>query len=208
MPARTLAGAGVPNQVTVPVPVFDVEMHREYAGWSPSSVALVGTGGSQSFMVSPNNRLMVLKLNVPGESDGATTVFDWQECADDKMLVAWWSPELGGWKSQCADVVSEFAEAVTRRDVYAGFGLSTGTAAEWAVSLRFPMCSPRDLAYLRDLMASGKVYVRADVSSYASSGGSGEWLSVRVRGDVPAVHVSGQSRNFDFEVITNTTDEL
>ena len=208
LPDRWRALSGVPNPVTVPLPAFDVEMHREYVGGAPSSVALPGTGGSLSFMVSPNNHLLSMELIIPGESDGVHTVFDWQDCSDDKMLVAWWSPELGGWKSQCADVVSETAEAVTRRDVYAGFGLRTGTAADWSASLRFPMCSPRDIAYLRDLMASGQVYVRADVSSYASSGGSGEWVPVRVRGEVPAVPVGGQSRNFDFEIITNTTDEL
>lgn len=210
LPDRWRALVGVPNPVTVPVPTFDVDMTRNFVGGATSQQSLVGSGGSVSFMINPNNRVASVRLyNSDGDVE-VSTLFDWQGCSDDKMLVAWWSPELGGWKSQCADVLSETAEAVTRRDVYAGFGMRTGTAANFAASLRFPMCSQRDVAFLRDLMASGAVFVRRSVSSYSGSGwsGSGEWLSVRVRGEVPAVHVGGQSRNFDFEVITNTTDEL
>lgn len=207
LPDRWRAFAGAPNPVTVPVPVFDVEFTRTYVGGRLLTLSVPGTGGSLSFAVSPNNRLQAMSLSESG-GDPITSVFDWQECGEDKVLVAWWSTELGGWKSQCADVVAETAEAVTRRDVYAGFGLRTGTAANFALSLRFPMCSQRDVAFLRDLMASGSVYVRRDVSSYASSSGSGEWLSVRVRGDIPTVQVGRASKNVDFEVITNTTDEL
>lgn len=207
LPERMRMLAGVVNPVTVPIPVFDVEMTRRFANGTSSSIGYLGNVGAVSFVVQPNNRLSGLSLSIAGE-EPVSSVVEWVECADSAVLLAWWSTEHCGWKSAVADVLAETAEAVTRRDVAVGFGMQTGTETDFSLSVRFPLCSPRDVAWLRDILASGIVYRYAEVCSYASSSGSGVWLPVRVRGSFPSVETAGGVKNIEFNILTQNTDNL
>lgn len=136
-----------------------------------------------------------------------STQVEWCRCTTDKMLLFWWSPELGGWKSCVADIVGT-ADSVTERSAMErAFCKVDGVTGTLSFAARFPLLTLRDYMYYRDIMLSDEVYVvETDTVSY--DGGAAEIRkAVRVAGSLPVWRVN-DVKDFDFTINYDYTNEL
>lgn len=109
----------------------------------------------------------------------ARCILEAVDCFSDKMVLRWWSPELGGWKSCVWDVVEQ-GQDVARVTLYDRM-FARNAAAESSIwmRLRSPLCSVRDWAWLRDIAVSDEVEML--VTEKVETGGSTDiWRSVTV----------------------------
>lgn len=90
---------------------------------------------------------------------GQLTRVGWESCRTDKMLVKWWSCEVGGYKSYLLDVVSPLMSDVNRSSFNSGFEYADIATASVGWLARFPLLSMRDWLYCRDILTSSEVQV-------------------------------------------------
>ena len=132
---------------------------------------------------------------------------EWVDCASDKILLEWWSPELGALKSQVADIIGS-ADAVTERNrETVGLDLVDGAEAAISYNVRFPLCTMADYLYFRDILFSNEVYIlRRDNISYDEVKMTHR-VAVRVSGNPPAWRI-GDRKDFNFTVNIENTKQL
>lgn len=100
----------------------------------------------------------------------AATRVVWETCGSDKLLLRWWSPLLGCWKTCVADVIGGLDDVTEREEMLRGFGMVDGVAATLGYSLRFPLLTYRDWLYFRDIAYSDEVYIdQVDNVAYGGS---------------------------------------
>lgn len=82
-----------------------------------------------------------------------------ESCIYDKILLTWWSPDFGGWKSCLADILG-YGDDVSESERYIiGWDYGESKGGMYGLRVRIPNCTPRDYAYYRDIYYSSYVQV-------------------------------------------------
>ena len=159
--------------------------------------------GFAATIVAPYTQLSV---RVDGDTL-AKTVMEWDTCMDDKILLRWWSPILGCWKSYVADVLAGSDAVTERTQQLRGFGRVDGVSAALGFTCRFPMLAYRDWLYFRDIAYSDEVYIH-EVDNVAYGGSSqGVDHPVRVSADGQRWKIN-DVRDFEFTITYDYISEL
>ena len=109
----------------------------------------------------------------------ARCILEAVDCTSDKVVMRWWSPELGGWKSCVWDVVEQGQDAARVTLFDRMFARNAAADASLWLRLRSPLCSVRDWLWLRDIAVSDEVEML--VTEKVETGGSTDiWRSVTV----------------------------
>lgn len=137
---------------------------------------------------------------------GSTRIV-WEDCGADKVLLVWWSPEFGGWKTSVFDVAGHADTVSARRNYTSGFDQLAGVDSSIGLRLRLPGLTARDYTYFRDVMFSDEVYRVEDLRIDGGDSGSVTWLPVRVTGSVPEWSVVGQ-KSLEITILTNELGQL
>ena len=197
------------NQITFPLVSFGSSNHifmRIKSDGTTTAMTYDPDGSSRSFYTA-----WAQKLALFGYYDDDKQVkmcrVEWIECLRDKILFEWWSPELGGLKSQVADVVAS-ADTVTERNrETVGFDLVDGVEAAISYNVRFPLCTLADYMYFRDILFSNEVYmVRTDNVAYNQMQITHR-VAVRVSGNPPAWRI-GDCKDLNFTVNIENTKQI
>lgn len=94
----------------------------------------------------------------------------WEDCNKDKVLLTWWSPTFGGWKSVLADVLGHANTVGSTADYLVGreyggkyitreWGFEQAKSGTIAYNVRIPSCTSRDYEYYSDIYISDEVYI-------------------------------------------------
>jgi len=203
------------NYMTVPSvavggePYIGVTVHRDtstplaYSTW-------INDGGALTVKIPSSPR--ATRIDAEYIRAGISTVYGstrivWEDCGADKVLLAWWSPELGGWKTSVFDVAGHADTVSARRNYSSGFDYLAGVDSSIGLRLRLPGLTARDYSYFRDVMFSDEVYRVEDMRIEISDSGSVTWLPVRVTGSVPEWSVIDK-KSLEFTILTNELEQL
>lgn len=187
-----------------------------------SFVQYYAGGSSSDYPITPTGEPRVIKIVSSGVSyttalgfrrDGGdmlplfTANLEWVSCSNDSVMLVWWSPELGGWKTVVADVVST-ADGITEREPQMrGFERVNGTSAQLSLVLRLPLLTQNDYFYYRDLLFSDEVYLDDWFLLDYEEGMSTIRKAVRVNGNAPAWKVN-EVKDLEFTITYDYLSEL
>lgn len=193
------------------IPMGRVSSHTtEFAATRPDltedTLTMSDDGTSIGFAMTNSRPYIQLSIRDTG-GELAKAVVEWETCANDKLLLRWWSPILGCWKSYVADVMAGSDAVTERTQQLRGFGRVDGVSAALGFACRFPMLSYRDWLYFRDIAYSDEIYIdEVDNTAY---GGSSQAVAHPVR-----VSADGQRwrlndvRDFEFTITYDYLSEL
>lgn len=113
------------------------------------------------------------------------------ECLTDKMLLTWWSPVSGGWKSVLADVMRHGDDIASTQDYLQYFDNRQAKGGRLGWELRIPSCTTRDYEYYRDIYYSDNVFAH-DLVIYNTSNSPQDIMhTVKVGGNPPNASING-----------------
>ena len=72
----------------------------------------------------------------------------------DAVMLRWWSPIVGGWKSCCVEVTGRSGEVTQRRDYWQDFGRAADREGQMYIQARIPNATYRDWLYYSDIYLS------------------------------------------------------
>lgn len=75
----------------------------------------------------------------------------------DAVMLRWWSPVVGGWKSCCVEVTGRSGEVSQRRDYWQDFGRAADREGQMYIQARIPNATYRDWLYYSDIYLSPRV---------------------------------------------------
>lgn len=113
------------------------------------------------------------------------------ECLTDKMLLTWWSPVTGGWKSVLADVMRHGDNIGNTQDYLLYFDNRQAKSGKLGWEVRIPNCTLRDYEYYRDIFYSDNVFVHELVIYDTSNSPHDIMHTVKVGGTPPNASVNG-----------------
>lgn len=139
---------------------------------------------------------------VDNGNTAARCVLETVECISDNVVLRWWSPELGGWKSCVWDVVEQ-GQDVARVTLFDRmFARNAAAEASIWMRLRSPLCSVRDWAWLRDISVSDEVEM-LDTEKVETGGSTDIWRSVTVSPSSTAWKINDVK---DFDIVVTTAE--
>lgn len=129
---------------------------------------------------------------------------DYEELCHNKVLVRWWSPVDGCYKSRVA-VIAETSQDVDMYGVVRGFEQSAVKNTGADALLRFANLTTRDYMYYRDIAASDEVtlYVRNDTTRE-----NYDAIAVSVNAATESKRLDCANTDFDFSVTIKRTNTL
>ena len=113
------------------------------------------------------------------------------ECNGDKILLTWWSPVFGGWKSVLADVMRHSDDIGNTQDYLLKFDSRQAKSGRLGWEVRIPNCTSRDYEYYRDIYYSDNVFTHELVTYDTDNDKSDIMYTVRVGGTPPNSPVVG-----------------
>ena len=75
----------------------------------------------------------------------------------DAVMLRWWSPIVGGWKSCCAEVTGRSGEVSQQREYWQDFEKGVDREGQMYVTARIPNATYRDWLYYSDIYLSPRV---------------------------------------------------
>ena len=195
----------------VPTALDPYSFVQYYAGGSTSDYPITPTGEPRVIKIVSSGSSYTTALGFRRDSGDMLPLFtanvEWVPCTNESVMLVWWSPELGGWKTVVADVVST-ADGITERDPQMrGFGRVNGISGHLSLNLRLPLLTQNDYIYYRDLLFSDEVYLDDWFLLDYEEGMSTIRKAVRVSGSLPAWRVN-DVKDFDFTINYDYTNEL
>lgn len=166
--------------------------------YNATAITIDNAGQGATFSANPPGVFQVVDDGVAV----TTCKVEQVDCITDKVILRWWSPELGGWKSSVWDVVEQGQDVdrVTTFDRL--FTRNAASDASLWVRVRVPLCSVRDWLWLRDIEFSDEVELYAAEKN--SVGGTFDmWRSVTVS---PASSSWKVSDVKDFDIVIATAE--
>lgn len=132
----------------------------------------------------------------------ARCILETVDCISDNVVLRWWSPELGGWKSCVWDVVEQ-GQDVARVTLFDRmFARNAAADASLWLRLRSPLCSMRDWLWLRDIAVSNEVEM-LDTEKVGTGGSTDIWRSVTVSPSSTAWKINDVK---DFDIVVTTAE--
>lgn len=113
------------------------------------------------------------------------------ECGSDKILLTWWSPVFGGWKSVLADVMRHDDSIGTTQDYLLKFDSRQAKSGRLGWEVRIPNCTSRDYEYYRDIYYSDNVFAHELVTYDTDNSKKAIMHTVKVGGTPPNSPVVG-----------------
>lgn len=132
----------------------------------------------------------------------ARCILETVDCISDNVVLRWWSPELGGWKSCVWDVVEQ-GQDVARVTLFDRmFARNAAADASLWLRLRSPLCSMHDWLWLRDIAVSDEVEM-LDTEKVETGGSTDIWRSVTVSPASSAWKINDVK---DFDIVVTTAE--
>lgn len=213
--ARFGTGGRLPNLMTVPPVAVGGETYSAVTVYLGTSSPLrysswPNDGGCITAKIPANPR--ATRIDAEYVRSGNSTVYGstrivWEDCGADKVLLAWWSPEFGGWKTSVFDVAGYADTVSARRNYSSGFDYLAGVDSSLGLRLRLPGLTARDYTYFRDVMLSDEVYQVKNLRTGLGFSGTVTWLPVMVTGSVPEWGVIDY-KSLEFTILTNELEQL
>lgn len=82
-----------------------------------------------------------------------------EQCKTNTIVLTWWSPVIGGWKSVVAEVVGDNDDVSDSERYIIGWDYGEAKGGMLGLRVKIPNCTPRDYAYYRDIYYSAYVQV-------------------------------------------------
>lgn len=97
-----------------------------------------------------------------GSGEVCRTRIEIEDCSTDTLALTWWSPELGGWKTAAAKIVSAGVGNDNLSEFDREFGHHSAGRGRQYLRCRFPLLTLREWMWYRDIALSDEVIVSAD----------------------------------------------
>lgn len=163
-----------------------------------TNTATVDNNGQAVTFAGPSGSYEILE----GGDTVAKCILESVSCISDTVVLRWWSPELGGWKSCVWDVVEQGCD-VARVTLYDRmFARNAAAESSLWLRLRSPLCSARDWAWLRDISVSDEVEM-LDTEKVETGGSTDIWRSVTVSPSSTAWKINDVK---DFDIVVTTAE--
>lgn len=130
-----------------------------------------------------------LQNNVMGVVEKARVIAE--DCMDNKLVLTWWSPMCGGWKSVVAEVMGASDEVSESERYLLGWDYGEAKGGMIGLRVKIPNCTPRDYDYYRDIYYSGMVQVYDEALWAYNQNVQPIEKSVMVKGNPPQPKLTG-----------------
>lgn len=124
-------------------------------------IDMVGDGETQmtyGWAFVPSDHPAIVELKGPmGMLESARVVEE--PCNRNTIVLTWWSPVIGGWKSVVAEVVGDSDDVSDSERYIIGWDYGEAKGGMLGLRVRIPNCTPRDYEYYRDIYYSSFVQV-------------------------------------------------
>lgn len=120
---------------------------------SPQDQCTYGWG----FDVATNPAVVRLTNTSLGVVESARVIEE--HCETNTIVLTWWSPVIGGWKSVVAEVLGYNDDVSDSERYIIGWDYGEAKGGMLGIKVRIPNCTPRDYEYYRDIYYSAYVQV-------------------------------------------------
>lgn len=130
-----------------------------------------------------------------------------QGCCDGWVLLTWWSPYMGGWKSCMAEIMGDADEVSDSERYIKGFDYAESKGGMFGIKARIPNCTPRDYEYYRDIYYSGTIFMYDEALFKGGSNAQELQREMMLKGTPPAVKLVGDV-DLDFTLLTEEVSSI